>query len=225
MKVSIIIPAYNQSTLTLNCLKGVLTTCGVDFEVLLVDDGSTEPVYQALPRLFPTIQILRNQTNQGFIKSTNLGLKAATGTHCLMLNNDIIIHDAKWLSKMVESMERRGLDLAALAGGNMSSDWQYIPGETKSESEPFTYLAGWCLLMRREVIERLGGLDEDFGCGFWDDVDFSLRAKQAGFKLGVVEGIQVEHLYHSTFKGCGINVLEQYEKNRLIFLKAAKEHE
>jgi O-antigen biosynthesis protein len=225
MKVSIIIPAYNQSALTINCLKGVLTTCGVDFEVLLVDDGSTEPVYQALPRLFPTIQILRNDTNLGFIKSTNLGLKTVAGTHCLMLNNDIIIHDSKWLKKMVDGLESRGLDLAALAGGNMSDDWHYISGETKSESEPFTYLAGWCLLMRREVVDRLGGLDESYGIGFWDDVDLSLRAKRAGFKLGIVEGISVEHLYHSTFKAAGVNILEQYEKNRLIFLGAMKEYE
>ena len=219
-KISIIIPAFNQGNHTVNCLKGIVSTCDVDFETILIDDGSTELVYKAIPKLFPNIKVVRNETNLGFIKSTNRGFEIATGTHYLMLNNDTIIKDPKWLKKILCGMQKRGLDMAGVAGGRMTRDWNYIPGEAKKETDSFAYLAGWCLMLRREVIDSIGALSEKFGIGMFDDLDLCIRAKQAGFKMGIVEGIKITHLYHQTFIKSGYNISEQYKKNRLVFLEA-----
>jgi GT2 family glycosyltransferase len=217
--ISVVIPAYNNGALTINCLNDVLKTYGVEHEVLLIDDGSTELMYKALPRLYPSVKVLRNDVNSGFIKSVNRGIQESKGDVVLLLNNDVRIADPKWLTKLVDGMNGRALDMASVAGARTTKDWHYIPGEVYKAKDDFTYLVGWCLAVKRKVFDKVGLLDEDFGFGFWDDVLLSYRAKQAGFKLGIVEGIGIKHLYHSTFKSSGINVQTQYTKNRDVFLR------
>lgn len=218
-KVSIIIPAYNEGQHTVNCLKGVLTTCDVKFEILLIDDGSTELIYKVLPKLFPDIKILRNETNLGFIKSVNKGIRAATGNYILLLNNDVDVSKKPlWLKILLAGMRRRKLDMCAPSGGNLDRKYNYIPGESTKETDKFSYLPFWCCLIKKNVINEVGLLDEQMGLGFWDDVDYCFRAQRAKFKIGVIEVPDIKHLYHQTFLKCGINLQSQYEKNRQIFL-------
>lgn len=217
--ISVIIPAYNNSALTLNCLGDVIKTCGVEYEVLLVDDCSTEPVYRVIPKLFRDVKVLRNDTNVGFIKSVNAGLRQAKGDYLLLLNNDLRISDPGWLIRLLGGTTTRGLDLSSVAGGVLDADLNYVPGETKTETGEFSYLVGWCLLFSRQVYETLGPLDEIFGVGLFDDADYSFRARAAGFKLGIIEGVGLTHLYHQTFLKSGYNITEQYLKNREIFVR------
>src|SRR5262249_3524184 len=78
-------------------------------------------------------------------------------------------------------------------------------------------LIGFCLLIRREVLERIGGFDERYGLGFLDDDDLSLRARQAGFRLLVALNAFVHHFGGRTFLGLGIDRGRQMERNRAIF--------
>lgn len=217
--ISIIIPAYNNAKLTINCLADVSKTSSVNYEVLLIDDGSTDPIYKLLGRFHPTVKVIRNETNLGFIRSVNRGIQESTGDYILLLNNDVCISDPLWLSKMLDKMAKRQLDMCALAGGRLDEKtYEYIPGEAKKENDKFSYLPFWCCLIKREVIDEIGVLDEAFSVGFWDDVDFCYRAKKAGYKLGIVSGIQVKHLYHQTFISSGYNINKQYKENRQVFL-------
>ena len=113
-------------------------------------------------------------------------------------------------------------DLTAPAGGRMDDDWNYQPGEAKKRGDEFSYLVGWCLLVKREVFDKIGLMPENFGKGFFEDVLFSYRAKKAGFALGITEGTGVEHLYHATFKSIGVDINKQYSENRKIFLDIIK---
>jgi GT2 family glycosyltransferase len=216
MKVSIIIPVYNQLKMTIDCLRDVYKTYGVETEIIVVDDGSKEPVFNTLSKIFPDITVLKNDTNMGFAKTTNKGIRASTGDFICLLNNDVQLPNPGWLKIMVGELDK--FDMVSPAGGKMSSDWQYIPGEAKSNKEKFSYLVGWCLAFKKEVIDSIGYIPENFGMGFFDDVLFCYRAKKAGFKMGIVENTGVIHKYHQTFKAEGYNLAEEYKNKREIFL-------
>lgn len=216
-KVSIVIPVYNQLSMTIGCLTDVLKTYGVETEIIVVDDGSErEPVSKALKKVFSNIIVLKNETNMGFAKTVNKGIKAASHDIVCLLNNDVQLPNAGWLKTMVDALD--DFDMVAPAGGRMSDNWDYIPGEAKSNKEKFAYLAGWCMIVKKDVFDSVGLIPENFGRGFFEDVLFCHRAKKAGFKMGIVENTGVVHKYHATFKAEGYNLAEEYFSKRKIFL-------
>jgi GT2 family glycosyltransferase len=219
-KVSIIIPVYNQLKMTIDCIKDLLLTHGADIEIIVVDDGSKEPISRILPKLFPGIKVLKNEINQGFSKTCNRGIREAKYDLICLLNNDIRLPNAGWLRLMIDSLKE--CDLTAPAGGRMDKDWNYQNGEAKNKGDSFAYLVGWCILFKRDVINKIGLIPEDFGFGFFEDVLFCHRAKKAGFKMEITEGTKVEHLYHTTFKAEGYNLTKEYMQKRKIFLEIIK---
>jgi len=92
--VSIIVVAWNVRDLLYNCLKSAYDqTKGIDFEVIYVDNGSTDSSIEMLTKKFPGITIIQNQKNEGFIKANNQGIKVAKGRYVLLLNSDTIVLD------------------------------------------------------------------------------------------------------------------------------------
>ena len=221
-KVSIVIPVFNQLKITIDCLGDILKTYGIESEIIVVDDGSTQPVTKAITSLFPQVNVLTNETNLGFAKTINKGIKATSNDLILLLNNDMRMINPRWLKVMVDSLYSRNLDMTAPAGGRMDSKWNYLPGEAKKQTDQFAYLVGWCLLLHRKVFDVIGLIPEDFSKGFFEDVLFSYRAKKAGFNLGITEGTDVEHMYHTTFKAEGYNLAKEYQEKRKIFLEIIK---
>lgn len=215
-KVSIIIPVYNQLKMTIKCLQDVIRTYGVEIEIIVVDDGSKEPISRIIPKLFPDVKLLINEHNVGFARTVNKGIQSASHDLICLLNNDIELPNPGWLKTMIASMDE--FDLTAPAGGRMDNNWNYQPGEAKTRKDNFSYLVGWCILIKRQVFDKIGLIPEDFGKGFFEDVLFCYRAKKAGFKLGITEGTKVKHLYHATFKAEGYKLSEEYQKKRKIFL-------
>lgn len=218
--VSIVIPVYNQMKMTIECLRDMIKTYGVNTEIIVVDDGSKEPIKIAIPKMFPQVKLLVNEKNVGFAKTVNKGIAAASHDLVCLLNNDIRLPNPSWLKMMVDSLDE--FDLTAPAGGRMDAQWNYQPGEAIKRGDKFAYLVGWCLLVKKEVFDKVGVMPEDFGMGFFEDVLFSYRARKAGFKLGITEGTEVKHLYHQTFASEGYNLADEYQKKRKIFLEIIK---
>ena len=215
-KVSIIIPIFNQLRMTIDCLRDVINTYGVETEIIVVDDGSKEPISKAIPKMFPQVKVLTNETNMGFAKTVNKGIKAASHDLICLLNNDTRLPKAGWLKTMVESMDE--FDLTAPAGGRMDKNWNYQPGEAKKRTDSFQFLPFWCILIKREVFDTVGLIPEDFSKALFEDVLFCYRAKKAGFKMCITEKTQVQHLYHVTLNAEGYNLTQEYQEKRKIFL-------
>lgn len=219
-KVSIIIPVYNHVKMTIACLQDVIRTYGVESEIIVVDDGSKDPVSRIIPKLFSDVIMLKNECNVGFAKTVNKGIRAASNDLICLLNNDVQLPNAGWLKTMVASMDE--FDLTAPAGGRMDNNWNYQPGEAKKRGDKFSYLPFWCILIKKEVFDAIGMVPEDFSKGFFEDVLWCHRAKKHGFKMGITEETGVKHLYHQTFKSEGFNLAEEYQAKRKIFLDIIK---
>ena len=103
--VSVCILAWNNYELTAACVKSILKlTRGVSYEIILVDNGSTDGTAQKISESFPAVKILRNEVNQGFTTGNNQALHVASGRYSILLNNDMLF-ESDALSKMAHYMD------------------------------------------------------------------------------------------------------------------------
>jgi O-antigen biosynthesis protein len=209
--VSIIIAVWNQLGYTKLAVDFILkNSAGVPFELIIVDNGSRPDVraYFDSIRDRASLQYIRNETNLGPIRAINQGLKCATYDIAVVIHNDVLILDNRWLQKISSAMESDSLiGIVGLAGRKEIYKTGCVNEESlkhslqdddlnepmKEEMAGAAVVDGLCFAMRRELIDRLGGLDEAYGYMHCYDLDVSLASIAAGFK-NVVVRIPALHL-------------------------------
>jgi GT2 family glycosyltransferase/tetratricopeptide (TPR) repeat protein len=200
---SIIIPVFNKLELTQQCLMSLAeVTTGTSYEVVIVDNHSTDGTAEFLETVGGDVQVLRNATNLGFAKACNQGARAARGKHLVFLNNDTIPKTG-WLDPLIQEVNSHD-DVAVVgskllytnntiqhAGVVISRLYQTpyhlflgfpenLPAvNTRRE---FQVVTAACMLVRKETFEEVGGFDESFVNGF-EDVDLCLKIRQLGKKV------------------------------------------
>lgn len=178
--------------MTVNCVNSV-NSYGRPDEVIVVEDAS--PFKGSSSTLEPLYsnggvdKHIRRKENGGFPKCANTGFKEATGDIIILSNNDITFYPG-WLEGILKPLEE-GYDISSInvsdSDGYMTEDWVEEDG---------TFGSLWA--MKRKVYETIGGFDETFEKGTFEDKDFALRAKEAGFKIGKYHGVVVEHVGRAT---------------------------
>ena len=239
---SLIILCCNELDYTRLCVESALRYTDAPYELIFVDNGSTDgtPAYlhnvaegvksgRFQSSLCQRVAVLRNEENLGFPKGVNQGLTEARGDYLLLLNNDTVVTDG-YLSRLIahaESAPEMGLVGVV---SNYAAPPQQIAASYQTLDEMHAFAArvaqqergrhfewgrvvGLCLLIKREVIGRIGELDERFGVGFFDDDDLSWRARQAGYKLLVAQDVFIHHFGSRTFQGLGIDTEAQLKEN------------
>ncbi len=229
--VDVITPTLNQADMTLACLRSLSATVPARTSVRLIwiDNGSTTvDRYRVLAYLeTERIQHLRFwlPENLGFVKGTNLGIAASTAPFLLLLNNDTELPPMPgedWLSRLLEVFE---LDpKIGLVGPRSTSDQQWqgrVPtGQGYRVLASNAMLAFFCCLIRRQVIEQVGYLSEEYRSGLGDDDDYCERAKRAGWKLALREDVTVVHHHRTTFKAVyGAEELQRYQQENLAHFR------
>ena len=234
---SIIILTHNGLEHTRRCLASIEDNTPEPHELIIVDNGSTDGTVEYLrdyANKHEQVRVIANSTNRGFAAGNNQGLALARGEHVLLLNNDTVVTEG-WLGRMLALLDR--YPEVGLVGpvSNYVSGAQLVPKvpyrngqemhrfarqwarEHAGESQEVTRLVGFCLLMRRSVIERVGGLDERFGSGNFEDDDFCLRAAIAGFRARIARDAFVHHEGSQTFKEAGIDYRANMQRNWRLF--------
>ena len=234
--VSIIILAFNQLKHTRACLESLAAHTTVPHEIIVVDNGSTDGTPEFLKSwqaAHENCTVIRNESNRGFAGGNNQGLSIARGDFLVLLNNDTIVTHG-WLEHLLEAFDRHpDMGIAGPVSNNVSGpqlvkaaygNLQEMPGfaeewtrNHRGQSLEVARAVGFCLAARREVISAIGGLDERFGSGNFEDDDFCIRARLAGFRIRIAQDAFVHHAGSQTFKGAKIDYRQAMLRNWDLF--------
>lgn len=172
-KVSITVPCWGHTDLARQLYEGVKKTFYPELELILVDNGDGVP--DDLPKE-PWLKIIKPGKNLGFGKGHNLGVKHATGEIVCLLNNDVQLGDPLWLQKLVEPLLENP---KRLVGSQLVTENEFV----RVHGTMYPYINGWCMVMYKELFEKVGGFDAGFGLGWFEDVYFSIKAQELGYEL------------------------------------------
>jgi GT2 family glycosyltransferase len=202
--VSIIIPAYNQFAYTFNCLESLYVNLSPDlaYEVIIVNDASTDETLEQLATLIKGIKVLTNAENSGFIRSCNYGASQAKGQYLYFLNNDtrILENCLESLLKLIVNNPQVGAVGSKLiyanskqqeAGGiiwNSADGWNYGRLDSPDEPEynyvrPVDYCSGASLLVPTDLFKQLGGFSQDFIPAYYEDTDLCFALRELGYQV------------------------------------------
>ncbi len=220
---SIIIPVFNQIEYTLETIESIYRETEENFELILIDNGSDEKTAVPLQKLSDekeNVKVIRNDENLGFPKAINQGLRAAHGKYVVIANNDIVVTKG-WLRKMIVHAESRpnigivgtisnkvsGVQLVKNAEYKTIDEMQKFAGKVETEMRgkkyEFPRVAFLCTLIKWRVVEKIGGLDERFSPGNYEDDDYCLRAQLAGFKTVIALDVFIHHYGSKSFTAEG----------------------
>ena len=203
-------------------------------EIIVVDNGSSDGTPLRLRR-WPRVRVIANRENRGFAAGSNQGILAAAGDELLLLNNDVIVTPG-WLSglrRALASGPRVGIAGPIsnyVSGLQLDRDAAYQTGEeliayaasnaARNAGEPprVDRLVGFALLFGRDLVNRIGLLDERFGRGNFEDDDYGRRARVAGFELVIARDVFIHHFGSRTFAANGIDYAAEMERNRTRYL-------
>lgn len=199
---TVVMPVYNQWRFTAQCLESLKVFTDVSFDLVVVDNGSTDETPDELRRWerggkLRRFEIVRNAGNLGVAKAWNQGMALATSGPVCFINNDVVV-SLGWLGFVLgflTEQPQRGIcsphvidgeppkDFVELASRHALSFWDQIDDG----------FHGCCFVVSREVIERVGLFDEGFQIAQWEDVDYWFRARKAGFSPAVTHRAVVYH--------------------------------
>ena len=170
MKYSIVIPTYNNCEKYLKpCIDSIIKHTNMeDVELIISANGCTDntKVYlDYLKTAIPKCKVVWNDKPVGFAKATNEGILISTSNKIVLLNNDTIILDKGWLEKLDSN-------------GDISAVWTQFSNITQRRFAVF-----FCVMIKEEVFQKIGLLNEEYGIGGCEDIDFCYRAEEAGFKI------------------------------------------
>lgn len=234
---SIIILALNQLEHTKKCVESLVAFTRDPFELILVDNGSTDGTaeyFAKLRTLHGNIKVVTNRGNRGFAGGNNQALAIAQGEVLVLLNNDTIVTPG-WLEGLTAPLlADKSTGLTGPVSNRVSGPQQIPTNYTDDEAmlqfartwsvqnagqtQPANRLVGFCLAFRRDVLDAIGGLDEKFGSGNFEDDDFCLRAKFAGFGNCIARSVFIHHTGSQTFKGAKIDYREAMLRNWNYFI-------
>jgi GT2 family glycosyltransferase/spore maturation protein CgeB len=192
-KFSIIILTHNRLDVTTECVESILKNTS-DFELIIVDNGSTDNTVSWIKTNAPFAKIIQNEKNLGVIVARNQGIRSANTEYLVLMDNDVVVSKG-WIEEMFEASQEA--DIVGLEGWQL--DYNHAPClKCASSSDRMDYLGGACNLFKRKVFETAGMLDEGFGKAYFEDVDISIRAKAHGFKLKWLPTSKIVHKEHAT---------------------------
>ena len=241
--LSIILLNYNGYKDTLECIKSIKENeKNIDYRIIVVDNNSTDNSINFLSKL-KDITLIERNINDGFAAGNNVGIKYALdefgSNYILLLNNDTIV-TKNCLSKMLDSLKKdksAGIATCKLMKTNNKEEidcyggkinWNKVVGNFNyvKKQNDFYYseiASGACMLIKKEVFEKIGYLSEDYFM-YFEDLDYSVRAIEADYKIQVVPEAIIYHKGGATAGKASPFAIKWNTRNRIIFYKKFKKY-
>jgi GT2 family glycosyltransferase len=236
---SVVVTNWNGRSDLEGCLTALRAQTYENFEVIVVDNGSTDGSLELLEADFPEARVVPLGENRGFATANNTGIREARGEYVALLNNDTEV-DPRWLAELVASLKRHPAAASVTSkmllfdqpetidGAGDVLNWLFLPyprghrgpdrGQYEDEVEVFS-ASGGAALWRGNVLKELGAFDEAFFI-FYEDVDLGFRARLQGYECWYVPTSIVLHRRGAATKGLTEFELFHPLKNRwFVILK------
>ena len=228
MNLSVIIVSYNTRKLLRLCLKSIYeNTTGLQFEVIVVDNNSTDGSGEMVSAEFPTVRLLANADNEGFARANNRGFDASQGDNLLFLNSDTIIRNnaITYLSDYLQKHSKVGvvgpklltpegiptqsyqrfMDIGKVFLGarrlrhiiNIDNHRLNYPRYQFTADQEVEWISGAALAIKRNVFQRIGKWDEHYFM-YYEDMDLCLQVMRAGYKVMYHPAAEVTHFFGSS---------------------------
>jgi GT2 family glycosyltransferase len=227
-EVSVVLVTYNQWPFTELCLKSIALAQKrfprIGLEVIVVDNCSSDETRARL-REASGIQVVAHETNLGFAAGVNAGIRKARGENVALLNNDTVV-PPDWLAQFLAHAGR--IEAPGVIGPSSNTEilqslpqprysglgefFRYASGvknTREGEWDTLPKISGLCMFIPKAVIERVGLFSEEYGLGYFEDDDYCLRVREAGFKLVWAKDIYVHHFGSMSFEGNRISKKKQ----------------
>jgi GT2 family glycosyltransferase len=241
--VSVVIPVHNKFHVTYHCLASLLVASNrIDFEVVLVDDGSSDKTRDILS-VVSGLHYVRNEVAGGFLFACNRGVSYAKGDYIVLLNNDTEA-TAGWLDELVgvfDNYDSVGLVGSKLlypngelqeAGGivwGSGNPWNY--GRNANPYDPrycytrqVDYLSGACIMLPRHLWNDIGGFSEIYAPAYFEDTDLAFKVRDKGRKVVYAPLSQIVH-YEGLSNGVGVSTgVKKYQEINRPKFKARWKH-
>jgi GT2 family glycosyltransferase len=238
-EVSVIIPNWNGIGLLKKCLDSLKSQSYKDFEILVIDNGSTDGSVGYIKKNYPHVNLIELKSNTGFAPAVNLGVKICTGLYTVLLNNDaamdkdclkFLVSEAKAkkdcgmvAAKILQMDNPRLIDSAGdyidAVGHANNIGYGEKDGEKYEKGGYVFMVSGGGCLIKREVFESIGFFDPDY-FAYMEDVDFSLRAQMAGFKAWFEPKAKIYHKHKATSsRNPGFTEYLQYRNMTMTVIK------
>jgi GT2 family glycosyltransferase/glycosyltransferase involved in cell wall biosynthesis len=225
----IILPVYNGLTYVKECIDSVLKyTTEVDYKLWIINDNSDQTTTEYLrdiAQYSARIELLENNINLGFVVSCNNTVAKGNAEYIVILNSDVIV-TPQWLSKMIACAESDARIATVNPFTNQASNIniRIAPGanffgmnEILNHSNPnypdIVTGVGFCMLIKRSIIDQFGLFDEIYGMGYCEESDFCMRLTTNGYRTVIADNVYVYHKGRASFSDRN----ERYYKNRKIF--------
>jgi GT2 family glycosyltransferase len=216
-KASLVVVTHDNLAFSRMCIESIFeNTDYPNYELLLIDndssDGSVEE-FTRLARDVRNVRFFRNEVNAGFGPACNQGFREANGALLVILNNDIIVPRG-WLTRLAHHLDDPAVGLIGPATNRTCNEAQIeLPYQTygeylavaraqavqhDGERIPIRMPMFFCVAFRRDTFERIGPLDERYEVGMFEDEDYAIRAKAAGYQVAWTPEVYVHHAYHAS---------------------------
>lgn len=229
---TIVIPVYNAYEDTRRCIESVLKNTEIPYEILIINDSSSDsriaPMLASYNQNYENIKVITNICNYGFVKNVNISFKS-TNNDILLLNSDTIV-TPNWLMKLkIAAYFKEDIGtVTPLSNNSGAFNVPYINRQNFIKSNlglektanivekiDDTLLNtpsgnGFCMYIKRKVINEVGLFDLSFGHGYGEENDFSMRAIEHGYK-NVVD--TSTYIYHNESASFGSNKIKLMAKN------------
>lgn len=240
MSIGVVVLNWNGKKDTLSCLSSLQESSYKNFETIVVDNGSTDDSVSTIQEKFPNVTLLETHQNLGYAGGNNVGISYSlkkTHSFVLLLNNDTIVHQ-DLLKNFIEMAGKH--PEAGILGGwaslfsdperldHLGGTWNPKTGSFdligKGELNSFLYqgsldyVCGCCILIRKEVFQKIGLLEEAYFL-FWEEADFCIKAKRAGFDIQVCKEAKLLHKVSASFVGGNAHTTYFWWRGRLLWIK------
>ena len=209
-RCDIILPTCNQPGLLKECIESLIASTRFPYRLIVIDNGNSKEAAEYLKGMFSSgsldMVLIKPEENLGWIRSINKGLGLSKDSEYVCFQNDDTVFTKGWLEEVVSIFEKDP------EIGIVNPEWEKpedidinkyafeLKKKYAGQTIDIDWCRGHCFVVKREVVEKLGGFDPVYIPVYYDDRDYSLKAIEAGYRCVKAKGAFVDHVRNVTMK-------------------------